>query len=457
MWYILNYMGEPYYGIYYADMEKHENLMNLAAFVQDAWTIGKRLTLNLGLRFEHQRGIIPPQNQNEGTQEIYGYTYNRSVTSTLTPLKWTTLAPRLGAVYDVTGDGKTLIKASFARYYAANITQWFTYMNPNDFVIVYDYLYSDGTPANYPFYIYVPGGTKSGYGDQKLKNPYLDEFTIGVERELGNNFSLGLRFIRKWDRDLIEDVNANQLDIDALMNRGELNWIGFEQVTGTDPYTGQPVMFWNQTQFLPANLYTVNPPGCERNYNGVEFTLTRRFAGKWGLMTSYIYQKSVGLIGTDFDDSYGARSYFDNPNAHINAYGRMGLERRHQFKVQGMYRAPWGIMFSGYFRYLSGQRYSRLVNSLDCGLELNQGDVDIYAETRGSYGLPALVILDLRIEKTFSFNKTAFSVFADGFNIFNNNKATAVEEISSNPTRVFGTMTSIQSPRIVRLGAKISF
>lgn len=454
---IYTWGGEPWYGTYYADLDKHENTMNMAAFVNDSWTLNNRLTLNLGLRFEHQRGIIPPQNQNEGDQSLYGYTYNRSVTERLTPLKWTTLAPRLGGILDVTGDGKTLIKASFSRYYAANITQWFSYLNPNDFVIAQDYLNSDWSRADFPFYLYVPGSNTAGYKNHKLKNPYVDELTIGIEREVLADFSIGVRYIKKWDRDLIEDVNANMLDMDALMDRGELIWMNWEAVTVTDPYDGSTQTFYNQTDFPAARLYTVNPPGADRNYDGAEVTMNKRFTGTWGLAVSYTYQNSRGLIGTDFNDSYGARGYFDNPNNHTNAYGRMDLERRHQFKLQGMVKGPWGIMGSCYYRYLSGQRYTRQITSSDLGIELNQGDETIYAEKRGSHGLPALNILDIRLEKTFRISRVAMSVFVDGFNIFNNNKATDAEYLSSNASRIFGEMTSIQDPRIFRLGAKFEF
>jgi len=457
MWYVVNYMDEPFYGIYYREMDRYENLMNLAVFVQDSWTLWNRVTLNLGLKFEHQRGIIPKQNEAEGEQTLYGYTFNRSVPETLTPLKWTTLAPRLGAVVDLTDDGKTLLKASFARYYAANITQWFTYNNPNDFVIVYDYLFPDGSRADFPFYIYLPGSTQIGYGDHELENPYIDELTVGIERELLKDFSVGIRYIRKWDRNLIEDADANSLDMDALMSDGELIWTNWEQVTVTDPFDNSTATFWDQKQTLPGQYYTVNPPGAKRDYDGVEVTMAKRYSHGWSLMASYIWQKSTGLIGTDFDDSYGARGYYDNPNVHVNAYGRFPLERRHQFKLQGTLKGPWGINLSGYFRYLSGQRYSRQINSLDLGLPLYQGDETIYAEEKGSYGLPDLSVLDLRLEKVFRIKGVALSVFADGFNLFNENNATEVETLSSNSNRVFGVMTAIENPRTFRIGMKFEF
>lgn len=297
-----------------------------------------------------------------------------------------------------------------------------------------------------------------GYKDYDLKNPYVDEFTIGIEREIIEDLSLSVRYIRKWDRDLIEDVNASELDIDALMEDGTLDWSkNWEKVTVTDSFDNSTQTFWNQKETVPAELYTLNPPGAERDYEGIEVILNKRFSRGWALMASYVWQKSRGLIGTDFDDSWGGRGYFDDPNEHTNAVGRFPFERRHQFKLQSSLKGPWGINLSGYFRYLSGQRYTREINSVDLEVDLNQGDVTIYAEERGSRGLPDLYILDLRLEKMFRINTISFGFFADGFNIFNGNRALEVETLSSNPLRPFGEMASIQDPRIIRLGAKFEF
>ena len=70
--------------------------------------------------------------------------------------------------------------------------------------------------------------------------------------------------------------------------------------------------------------------------------------------------------------------------------GRFDLERRHQFKVQGLVKGPWGINIGGYFRILSGQRYTRTIRSGDLGVSLNQGTSSIFAEERGASGYPTL-------------------------------------------------------------------
>jgi len=453
------YFDDPWYAQYYAPIDKKENMMNIGLFVQDTWNVGKNMTINLGLRFEHQQSIIPPQLEDEGTVSLFGYSFNRSVTESITPMKWSTLAPRLGVVYDLLSDGTTLLKASFSRYYIANVTQWVAMANPNGWASFYG-----PTDANWNLLglwgVSFPTDadiTEIGYKNYDLKAPYVDEFTIGFERELWEDWSVGLRYIRKWDRNLIEDVNSKNIDMDALMDTGELVWTNYAPITVTDPYNGGQVTFWNELTVQNPKSYLVNPPGAVRDYDGVEFTVEKRYSKGWSLKVSYVWQKSRGLIGTDFDSSWGGTAYYDNPNVHENATGTFPFERRHQLKVQGLVKGPWGINLSGYFRFLSGQAWTRTVRSQDLGVALNQDPETINAEERGSRNLPDTAILDLRVEKAFKIKPLTLRVFADIFNVFNLGKAVDVYAVSSNPGIPFEQMEAITNPRVFRLGAKIEF
>jgi hypothetical protein len=97
------------------------------------------------------------------------------------------------------------------------------------------------------------------------------------------------------------------------------------------------------------------------------------------------------------------------------------------------------------------------VSSTDLGVPLSQGQVIIYADPLGSSVLPAQAILDLRLEKTFTLGGTTMAVFADGFNLFNSNAATAVQTRSDSLALVFAQMTAIMDPRAVRLGFRFEF
>ncbi|MCX6581742.1 MAG: TonB-dependent receptor [Candidatus Aminicenantes bacterium] len=453
------YGGSPYYVQYNINFKSKYEMMNIGLFAQDNWSISKNLTLNLGFRFESQHGYIPPQGRTEPLVLPGIVSYNRNVDKTISALNWNTISPRVSLIYDIFSNGSTLFKASFSRYYLANISQYFDFINPNSQSGYQGWANDDWSVDLENIFAVWGAPTLLGWKTHKLEAPYMDELTVGIERELFTDWSVGFRYIKKWDRKLIEDASFHELDMDALMDEGKLIWTNWEEVpyTETGAYAGNVVPFWNMLDFFPSDTALVNPPGANRDYDGLEFTLNKRYANGWQLNLSYVWQKSRGLIGTDFNDSWGYTGYFDSPNAHVNAIGEFPLERRHQVKLTGMVKGPWGVNFGTYFRYLSGERYTRTVRSTYYGIPLNQGATVVFAEERGSRMLPAEVILDLKVEKAFRLGPVNIRAFVDIFNLFNNNKATDVEDMSNHPTLIFENMVAIQNPRIFRLGAKIEF
>ena len=446
---------------------------DFAVFVQDNWAVTRNLNLSLGLRYEYNSVVYPKQNADEGPIVFLGRTYNRSIPETLTMFKWSNLAPRVGLIYDLFSDGKTLFKASFSRYILPNQVGWINLSHPNGWFGYYQFLNPDGTPivgSISPWAMpggFANNGAEIGYTAADgtrydLKAGYTDEVAVGLERELFTDWSVGLRYIRKWDRNQPNLVDSAQLDMDKFMATGELDWSkNWTPVTGIDPWTGETVTFYRKTVLSAIKQYIVNPKGADRDYDGIEFTLAKRFSQGYALNVSYVYANSRGLITTArADESLGGGSggFFQDPNAHTNALGRLPLERRHQFKIEGLVKGPWGINLSGYFRYLSGTRFTRTITNTYVGVVLPQTATTIYADTRGSQGLPDFWQLDLRLEKTFRISILNLGIFADCFNVFNKAFATGMWANSSNQSvNKFRQMTSINDPRIVQLGARIEF
>ncbi len=448
-----------------------------AGFVQDNWALTRNINLSLGLRFEYNSVLYPKQNADEGDIVFQGKTYNRSITETKVMYNWWNLAPRVGLIYDPFSDGKTLFKASFSRYILPNQVGFVNLAHPNGWFGYYQYLNADGsakpgvtTPWAMPGG-YSNGGAVIGYTaadgtKYDLKAGYTDEVTVGVEKELWTDWSVGARYIRKWDRNQPNMVDAAQLDMDKLMSTGELDWSkNWTPVTVTDPYNGQPITFYSKTDLMATQIYIVNPPGADRNYQGLEFTLNKRYSNGIALNISYVYAKSTGLITTSrADESLGGASagFFQSPNAHVNALGRFPLERRHQFKVEGLVKGPVGVNLGWYFRYLSGSPTTRTITSNLVGLSgasaLHQGNTTIYGEPRGSTLYPDFWQLDLRLEKTFRVSFISLGIFADCFNVFNRAFKTGMWMNASNQSvNKYLVMTAINDPRIIQLGARIEF
>jgi len=467
--YNYNYGSSRYYTLVLVNngFDRKDNMIDFAGFVQDNWAVTRNLNLSLGLRLEYNSVVYPPQNTAEGPVVAFGQTWNRGIPETMVMYKWINLAPRLGLIYDLFSDGKTLFKASWSRYIIPNQIGFVNVAHPNGWFGFIQYLNPDGSwiPGLYSSWA-VPGGAQNpngtliGYGDYPLKAGYTDELTIGAEREILPDFSVGARYIRKWDRNQPNFVDAAQLDIDKLLATGELDWNkNWTSKTTVDPYTGQTVTFYEKISTSARQMYLVNPPGANRDYDGFEFTLDKRYSKGWALNFSYVYAKSSGLITTARgDESLGGASagFFQSPNAHTNADGVLPLERRHQFKLSGLVKGPFGINFSGYFQYLSGAPVTRTISNNYLGLTLKQ-NVTIFAEMRGSSHLPPFYQLDLRLEKTFRISVINLGIFADCFNVFNRGAATGAWLNSSNTGTPYMRMTSINTPRIFQLGARIEY
>ena len=449
-----------YYGYHIYTFDRKDDMLNYSVFFNDTWSVTNNLTLNLGIRYDYNSLIWPAQNQDEAPiyNPFLDDYIDRRIPEKMTPMKWNNLSPRLGLIYDIFSDGTTLLKASWSHYVQPNQVGWINLAHPNGWLYWREYYYGYDFPLAYRSGV-TPGLTGVGYGDYDLKAPTSNELTIGIEREMWEDWSLGIRYIKKWEKNLIHIVDANALDIDALLDNGELIWTDWEAVEVLDPYSGEMVTFYNDLNpgREPAD-FIVNPPGAERNYDGVELTLNKRYSHGWSLNASYVWAKSTGLISTDRgDQALGTSSLWDSPNAHINADGRFPYERRHQVKVTGLVKGPWGINFGGYFRVLAGRRWTRTVSSLFLDLELDQGSTTINAEPRGSDGYPTIVQLDLKVEKAFKFGNVELKLFADIFNVFNDNTVIDEYHNSSNTSRVYGEDEDINDPRVVRFGAKIEF
>src|SRR5262249_50049687 len=82
-------------------------------FVQDGWSVRDRLTLNLGVRFEASVGWLPEQSGGGGQWFPVTDYPQRDV------IHWFVAVPRLGIVWDVNGDKRTSVKATYDRYYNA--------------------------------------------------------------------------------------------------------------------------------------------------------------------------------------------------------------------------------------------------------------------------------------------------------------------------------------------------
>jgi hypothetical protein len=331
-------------------------------FLQDTWTIARNFTLSLGVRTESE--ALPSY--------ATGTYYDGSVFIPA-PIKFNfgdKIAPRAGFAWDVKGDGKTKVYGSWGYFYDISkmnqargsfggekwIEYYYTLDNynwptmvagancpptcPGTLIKSVDFRY----PSNFA------GADPPGV-DPNLKPYKLQEYSAGVEHELAQSMSVGLRYVHKNVIYAIEDLGG----LDAA---------------GNEIYVqGNPGYGFNTTCYTDPTL-TVACPKAKREYDSVEATFNKRYADNWSLRFSYLWSRLHGNYGglTSSDEngrnSPNTNRYFDYPFMGFNEtgqqeFGPLPTDRPHQFKVLGAYTFPFGLTFGANYYLASGVPITR--------------------------------------------------------------------------------------------------
>ncbi len=424
----------PYLAYQYEGYDFNSPYTRLEGFVQDAWQITPRININAGVRFS----------QNWGQIKGKGTVYNTS-----------RIAPRIGLTFDVFGDKKTILKAHYGQFTEAMLAVYFNRLSSiwSDYI---SYMWDPETSQWQEF-----ERVKQNWRIQDgIKQPYLNQFTVSLERELFKDASVSLSYIDRSWKNLI-----GVYDTQAV----------YEPYTppGTD-YKAFQLISGNAHEFVIENIKPgpdrpyYGEKGAYRKYQGVEFLFNKRFANKWQLLFSYVYSRTRGTIDNTWAADLGWQAYegqtkiiVGDPNYWINADGRSTYDPTHMIKVQATYVLPYGINFNAAFRGVTGMAWAKRFRT-DV---LAQGRVTFLAEPRGSRHYPMENIFDIRLEKTFLLaQKYRLGVMVDCFNIFNAdtimNWGTIIDYDwipGDYPSTSGHELLEIVDPRQFRVGVRLMF
>lgn len=454
---------------YNTPVESLSTVDTFALYGQDSVQFGK-FTVNGGLRYQRTNGYLPAQSSPAGT-----FVGARSFGEVPNVILWNTVSPRVGLIYDVTGDGKTALKASAARYYYTistgdpNIvnlnglsTSQYTWIDKNG-----DGQFQRGEEGT----LLARTGANVSSIDPNLKQPYTDEAIVALEREVIPDLRLSVTGTWHRERNLYAPINTG-VPASAFVPM-TITDPGPDGVAGTGD--DQLLTVYNELpSFLGQDhyLYT-NTTALDQDYRGVEVTASKRFSNKWLMLAAYTYGHATQnntYVG-QYTGSTGTTAV-NNPNTTINSDGTTFYNRPQTFKLTGSYMFPYGIQLSGNVRAQSGTAWSYNQSTPFRVLRttLNQGSTVIFTNPPDSYLTPTIKTVDVRGAKIFQLpSSRQFEVSVDVYNLFNAatpfdvNPFTGVSRVTNQTTGAvsslpsFGLPTGLLGPRIVRLGAVIRF
>jgi outer membrane receptor protein involved in Fe transport len=353
---------------------------NIGLFVQDAWTIADRLTLNLGVRTERER--VPTYTVGEDIPD-FGIKFNFA----------DKLAPRAGFAYDLRGDGRWKLYGSWGVFYdifklelprgSFGGDKWLSYYytldTPDWRTIVPNGCppACSGTLIRGPIDFRHPSFGSDAI-DPNLKPMRSQEATFGIDHELSSVMAVSARYVHKQIDRGVEDAGSQDAagnEIYVIANPGE----GLTELAFADP--------------------EVKLPKPQRDYDALELAFEKRFSDNWFLRTSYTLSR---LYGNYSGLSQGDESGRTSPNVgrlydfteimfdgNINPLlGRLPTDRPHQWKTQFIYAFQFGTTV-GLSEYVSsGVPVTREVGIFPTSNypfmwrgRMSDGRTDVYSQT----------------------------------------------------------------------------
>ena len=424
-------------------------------FVEDKWSVTSNLTLNLGVRYDHQR-------HTPGSKDDFG--------------------PRLGFAWDVRGNGRTVIRGGAGKFYAYVPVVLDLTHQQQQLVTLFPVV-SVTNPASAvlrPDMIADSQGNRgvavlSAAGQAELnqlrastynRNPRFDSpdrqmgyqwsWSFGVNHQLGANAAVAVDYVANASRDQIGVV-----DINEPVNGVRPGVNGFDPDGTLIPPEARNVNFQRVLQTQTRDEF-------DGDYKSVQFSFLRRMADNWSARLAYTIQQShyVGIGNPD-----ARRMWLDND---IRAdFGRFISDRRQVLAVSGTVN-PWrSLTIAGVLSAISGapineivgtdvnrdndnnDRPIRGVNDLTRPIE-SEVDGQGRAVINGLEG-PGSLLFDVSFRYQVPINRGIDSVdlFYDIFNLFN--RTNYVPPSGNRASSTFMVPTAAQFPRQMQFGVRVRF
>ena len=476
--------GGPYSAYVHRDAAPHNEGRYTSAYVGDVLT-RNRLTVNLGVRYDGQNAknlptAIPANKSLPALAPAVDYPGNDS------PLiDFKNFSPRAGFSYALNESRKTVVRGSYANY-AAQLS----YGNVNAAGVPAGYLAygwhdTNGDRVVQPNEVDVAGGVLYTYNinpnnrtgiapgriDPDLKNQRDNEVVLGIDRELGANLAIGAAYTFRTTKDLsYTPLLSAPCAVGAscsIINPGQY-------VRGTDlSARGYTVQRYTAPGALVSaggnGRYRTNFDGYSRKYNGLELTAKKRMSNKWAANLALSWNNwtedyadsnrvAIGLAngtGSGNPTATDTAPLVDGGPVSILSGGSGKASFYSSFKWQvyadALVNLPWSLNLStAVFGRQGGIYPINITNTLGA-----DGSQRILAGAVDANRYDTLWNLDFRLARNSKVGRVTITPSVELFNALNND--VVLSRARNANAASLGRVEEVISPRILRLGARLSF
>jgi outer membrane receptor protein involved in Fe transport len=359
---------------------------SIGAFIDDQWVISDRITLNLGLRYDNMEA-------NYGEGKVYEYFDDPSDANNPTVLRTTegydvydfkTWSPRLGIAWTLTGDGKTVLRASLGRYYAPLSVEalrrhgpdmgdyyrnayiyWFPYddvdqngnnhVDPDEVVWMTDQLYlmepafqQWSSTGDASWRLEVEPGTSS---------PYTDQFNISLQRQLGRDLAIEVSYIYKKTENflVLTPYDLATGEFFEWEGRPYSPWTGYDTTVWSivvEDFNGDGVINGDDAGYpsdgatrgwMAQNLTSWQGQDVERTYQGLQLVLTKRFSNRWQGNFALNYMKTDGFFPRTVNQNW----YIDGPLTMDTPFGSTWNHFQNNMSGPALMTPEWMAKLAG--------------------------------------------------------------------------------------------------------------
>lgn len=423
----------------------------LAWYVQDDWRVNRKLTLNLGVRYDVDLGLVNGGNfESRNRTRLILQKINHPVTS-----GWVArypgddtnnFSPRVGFAFDPTGQGKTVIRGGYGMYFDQlflNINLFaIQQSNPTIFGTVVNLVNSDigvGDLATFKVgdplppisgaLTDVPNGTTGRIMNPDYANPVSQQSNLGFSHEFLRDFVLEVDYTHMLN---IRESRRVRLNYKKVLP------------DGTNPRILESAF---AAAGLPKNRLAdiVGEASVNRSrYDGLNIGVRKRLSHRITFQTSYTLSKAQGWAGSTGE--FGALARYDQSVLFDpREYGPTGRDERHRFVWSSVIDLPGGLQVSPILQLASARPYT-VTSGADTNRDGITNDLCVAGtaapngrtctsdmvginKVRGGYDLDGskvsgrFFLMDLRVTKEFSLARARegmkIGVYFESFNLTN--------------------------------------